>query len=441
MQLSQALDRLSNFSSEHFSSLSEILSPELLAQCLNESGTVTLRKRRLPMETMIWAVVGMALFRDQPMSRIVNQLDILLPGNRPFVAPSAVVQARQKLGYAAVQRVFEQTQSLWLGSLPVSHWAGLTLLGVDGVVWRAPDSPDNALAFARTRNGQSESSYPQIRMVCQMELTSHLLTASAFDSVAESEMTLAARLIEQTPDHTLTLFDKGFYSLGLLHQWQNTGSERHWMVPLKKGTQYREITRYGRKDCLVEISTTPQSRKKWPGLPDAIQVRLVSRTVKGKERQVLTSMTDPMRFPSADIVDLYSHRWEIELGYREMKQYMMKSRLTLRSKKPDMIRQELWGVLLAYNLVRFQMARMAYSMKGIHPNQLSFNQASAEIISCLLKLTLCSPGKIPAVIRDLIEMAPAFVLPHRRERAFPRSVRLRPQKYPVRKEKCQSVLN
>lgn len=277
MQLSQALDRLSNFSSDQFSSLSEILSPELLDQCLNESGTVTLRKRRLPMETMIWAVVGMALFRDQPMSRIVNQLDILLPGDRPFVAPSAVVQARQKLGYVAVQRVFEQTQSLWLGSLPVSHWAGLTLLGVDGVVWRAPDSPDNALAFARTRNGQSESSYPQIRMVCQMELTSHLLTASAFDSVAENEMTLAARLIEQTPDHTLTLFDKGFYSLGLLHQWQNTGSERHWMVPLKKGTQYREITRYGRKDCLVEISTTPQSRKKWPGLPDAIQVRLVCK--------------------------------------------------------------------------------------------------------------------------------------------------------------------
>ncbi|WP_337076017.1 transposase, partial [Aeromonas veronii] len=73
-----------------------------------------------------------------------------------------------------------------------------------------------------------------------------------------------------------------------------------------------------------------------------------------KERQVLTSMVDPMRFPGVDIVELYSHRWEIELGYREMQQH----RLTLRSKKAAGIRQELWGVLLAYNLLRSQMVKM-----------------------------------------------------------------------------------
>ena len=62
-------------------------------------------------------------------------------------------------------------------------------------------------------------------------------------------------------------------------------------------------------------------------------------------------MVDPMRFPVADIADLYAHRWEIELGYREMKQYMLKNELTLRSKKPEMVRQELWGALLACNLM------------------------------------------------------------------------------------------
>lgn len=434
MQLSQALDRLSHFSDAHFSALSDILSPELLEQCLEESGTVTLRKRRLPLEMMVWAVVGMALFRDQPMSRIVNQLDILLPGKKPFVAPSAVVQARQRLGEGAVRRVFEQTQALWIKSLPLSHWCGLTLLGVDGVVWRTPDSEENTTTFARTRHSHGEASYPQVRMVCQMELTSHLLTASAFDSVAVNEMTLAAQLIDQTPDASLTLFDKGFYSLGLLHQWHQAGTERHWLIPLKKGTQYREVKHYGRKDCVVEIATSPQARKKWPSLPESLQARLLSRKVNGKERQVLTSMIDPMRFPSADIVDLYSHRWEIELGYREMKQYMMKNRLTLRSKRPDMVRQELWGVLLAYNLVRFQMARMAYTLQGIHPNQLSFHHASAEIINCLMALSYCSPGKVPSVIQNLTDMAPAFLLPHRRERAFPRSVKQQPRKYPIRKK-------
>ncbi|STL61360.1 transposase insG [Escherichia coli] len=47
---------------------------------------------------------------------------------------------------------------------------------------------------------------------------------------------------------------------------------------------------------------------------------------------LLTSMTDAMRFPGGEMADLYSHRWEIELGYREIKQTMQLSRLTLRSK-------------------------------------------------------------------------------------------------------------
>ncbi len=433
MFLNQALDQIHAFSPERFRSLSEVLSPELLGECLKRSGTVTLRKRRLPLEMMVWSVVGMALFRHLPMSQIVNQLDILLPGKRPFVAPSAVVQARQRLGEAPVREVFEQTQALWHAHTPHPHWCGLTLLGVDGVVWRTPDSPENRQAFARTANQCGEASYPQVRMVCQMELTSHLLTAAAFDSVAENEMTLATRLIDSTPDHSLTLFDKGFYSLGLLHQWHCTGTERHWLLPLRKGTQYRVVRKRGRGDEQVELTPSPQARKKWPGLPETIPARLLSKTVQGKRVQILTSMTDARRYPAADIVDLYRHRWEIELGYREMKQHLMHNRLTLRSKKPDMVRQELWGVLLAYNLLRFQMAQMAYSLNGIEPNQLSFSQAAAFLIKELTLLPAVSPGKIPEVIHRLTAMAQAFVLPARRERSYPRAVRKRPQKYPILK--------
>jgi IS4 transposase len=431
MFLSQSLDQLHSFTPDTFSSLSEVLSPALIDECLEASGTVTLRKRRLSMEMMVWGLVGMALFRHIPMNQIVNQLDILLPGKRPFVAPSAVVQARQRLGEEAVRRVFEQTQRLWHQSTPHPHWCGLTLLGVDGVVWRTPDTEENRQAFARTANQRGESAYPQVRMVCQMELSSHLLTASVLDSVSESEMNLAARLVETTPDYSLTLFDKGFYSLGLLHQWQTTGEERHWLLPLKKNAQYKVLRRIGAGNELVSLATSPQARKKWPTLPECIEARLVTRNVQGKQIRVLTSMTDHQRYPASDIVALYSQRWEIELGYREMKQYLLNNRLTLRSKKPDMVRQELWGVLLAYNLVRYQMAQMAYSLKGVEPSELSFSQASAYIIKELTLLPAVSPGRVPEVVRHLTEMAPAFVLPHRRERQYPRAVKKRPQRYPT----------
>jgi IS4 transposase len=197
------------------------------------------------------------------------------------------------------------------------------------------------------------------------------------------------------------------------------GSERHWLLPLKKGTQYEVVRKLGRQDVLVRLTTSPQARKKWPQLPDTVEARLLTSTINGKERQVLTSMVDPMRFVGADIVELYGHRWEIESGYREMKHSLQQPRLTLRSKKASGIRQELWGVLLAYNLLRSQMVKMAASLKGYTASQLSFH--------------MVSPRNIPGRVAELEKQAGQFVLPTRRERSYPRSVKLRPQKYGVKK--------
>ncbi len=110
MLLSQVLNTVHNFTPEAFSALSELLSPELIDECLADTGIVTIRKRRLPMEMMVWAVTGMALFRSLSMNQIVSHLDILLPGKRPFVAPSAVVQARQRLEADVIRLVFEKTR-------------------------------------------------------------------------------------------------------------------------------------------------------------------------------------------------------------------------------------------------------------------------------------------------------------------------------------------
>jgi IS4 transposase len=439
MPLDYDFHSLAAFTPEHFNALSEVLSPDLIDKCLKESGIVTLRKRRLPLEMMVWSIVGMSMFRHLPMSDIVNQLDIMLPGKRPFVAPSAVVQARQRLGADVVKRIFEQTQQLWHDTTPSPDFCGLKLLGVDGVVWRTPDTKENEEAFGKLHNDKRESAYPQVRMVCQMELTSHLLTASSFDKVATNEMLLAADLIPSTPDNSLTLFDKGFYSLGLLNQWKNTGVERHWLIPLKKGTQFEVVRKLSARDQIIRLKTTPQARKKWNDLPATIEARLVKRLIKGKSYSILTSMIDPLRYPVANIADLYAHRWEIELGFREMKQYMLRNLLTLRSKKPEMIKQELWGVLLSYNLIRFQMAKMAHSLKGVMPYQLSFNRASAYIIHELTMLPFVSPGKIPKVVNSLLDMAEAFVLPERRERSYPRMVKVRPKRYAEKRSKKMPV--
>ena len=112
MRIDQALDFLHASNAAQFESLSDLIPNELITTLLGEEGVATLRRRRMPMERLVWAIIGMAIFRHVPMTQLVNQLDILLPGDRPFVAPSAFLQARQKLGDKSIERLFHETASL-----------------------------------------------------------------------------------------------------------------------------------------------------------------------------------------------------------------------------------------------------------------------------------------------------------------------------------------
>lgn len=193
------------------------------------------------------------------------------------------------------------------------------------------------------------------------------------------------------------------------------------------------VCKLGKQDELIRLKTSPQARKQWEGLPEEMTVRLIRRKVNGVERQVLTSMTDAMRYPAASVAELYKHRWEIELGYRETKQFLLGNRWALRSKLPEMVRQELWGILLSYNLIRYQMIKMAFSLKGDYlPYQLSFSGAVSEILRLLIGLPWASAGAIPGHLKHFYSNAAMLKLPSRREREYVREVREKRSKYPLK---------
>ncbi|WP_272898548.1 transposase [Shigella dysenteriae] len=164
--------------------------------------------------------------------------------------------------------MFTKTAQLWHNATPHPHWCGLTLLAIDGVFWRTPDTPENDAAFPARHMPGTRRSTRRSKWSARW-MTSHLLTAAAFGTMKNSENELAEQLIEQTGDNTLMLMDKGYYSLGLLNAWSLAGEHRHWMIPLRKGAQYEEIRKLGKGDHLVKLKTSPQARKKWPGLGNA----------------------------------------------------------------------------------------------------------------------------------------------------------------------------
>lgn len=125
-------------------------------------------------------------------------------------------------------------------------------------------------------------------------------------------------------------------------------------------------------------------------------------------------MSDPVRYPKADIVVLYDPRWEIKHGFREMKQYLLKNELTRISKKQDLVLQELWSIALAYNLQRFIMAQMAYSLKKLELYQPGFKQTTLYLTGQLSLLPAVVPGRIPKLMNEIMAMSESFVLPGRR---------------------------
>jgi hypothetical protein len=410
--------------------------PVWVEEALEATGTATTRRRRLPADQVLWLVIGMALMRNESLERVVQFLDLALPSARGgTVARSAIAQARQRLGEDPVAYLFAVTAARWATDSAARHrWRGLALYGVDGTTLRVPDSPENWKAFGgQLGNGQrSGSAYPTVRLLGLMALRSHLLSALVFDAYHTGETTLAQDLWNELPDDSLTIADRAFLVAHQLTALERSGQNRHWLTRAKSTTRLRKIQRLGRNDDLVEIVLSDQTRRAHPDIPSEWRVRAIRYRRKGfRPSTLLTSLLDAAQYPAEELVALYHERWELELGYDEIKTHMLAREETIRSRTPVGVRQEIWGIALAYNLVRVEMERAA-AEAGVEPTRISFVNALALIrYTWLISATPpLAPGKIPGRLQDLRHQLKLLVLPPRRpERSYPRAVKIKMSNY------------
>jgi hypothetical protein len=429
VSLQFAIQETTKLNPVSFERFVQLIDPQWIEQALALTGTVSVRRRRLPAERIVWLVVGLALFKNEPIWLIVQQLGLAF-GDGKAPAPSAAVQGRQRLGEEPLAVLFDQLAKSWgQAVVPASAgFRGLRSFAVDGVVWSTPDTPENRLAFGGGRTHSGDGAWPQVRGVCLMDTYSHFVHAARFGEFGTGELRYAQGLEQAVSDHSLTLFDRAYYSAALLLDWQQSGLERHWLMRARSQLSYQVLEELGSGDWLVQLSVSHNARKQRPDLPRHWQARLIEYTLDGKSRRFLTSLTDAKRYPAHEVAGHYNERWEIELGYREIKQSLLKGE-QLRSKQPDLIRQELWGTLLAYNLIRQEMRLMAEEMK-VPPQRLSFLWLAQAIANALRFCPTETPGTIPKRLEELRTQAAHFMLPPRRVRNYPRVVKPRPVKYP-----------
>ena len=398
------------------------------------STQATIRRRRLPSDMVLWLVVGMAFFRNEPIVEVARRMNICAEGlaDEVLLAKSALTQARQRLGSEAPKWLFKKCSEVWgKERYPDDDWHGLQVYAVDGALFRTADTPELREHFGSgNTSSKRQTPYPVLRLVTMMNVRSHIIIDADISPYRRGEIPLAQPFISSLPDNSVTLLDKGFYSADLLLSLSASGVNRHWLIPARKGLVYTVLDEEETNDNLIEMKVSPQARKKTPSLPEKWQVRAVTYEVEGKEKTVFTSLPRE-KYSAEQVATLYHERWEIELGYRDIKSSMQHNAMTLRSKTVDLVYQALWGLLLGYNLVRRE-ASQAAAAHGRAPNEISFKYACQFIASQLRVMSKAlSPGNTPKRRQSLRGDLSVLFIEKRPRPTRPRAVKISKTRYPV----------
>ena len=412
----------------------EHLPAEWIQHCLTLSDHATVRRRRLPGDMVVWMVICMAFFRKEPVTDVVRRLSLSADGEagEKLLARSAITQARQRVGAAPLQWLFHQTAQTWGAEhYPKDDWHGLQLFAVDGAQFRTQDEPELREYYGSANTAtERQSAYPVMRLVALMNLGSHILLDAATAPYRRSEILMAQSMITALPDNSITLFDKLFYSAELLLTLNKQGHNRHWLLPARKNVVAETEESYGAGDRLVKLKISPQARKKNPSLPEYWYARAVTYELNGTEKTVLTSLPAD-RYKAKDVAELYHSRWEIEVGFRNIKSSLLDNALVLRSRKVELLEQEVWGMLLAYNLIRREATRAAEKHKRA-PAEISFKFAFQFIATELIVLgNTSSPGTIPKRLEHLRGSLEVLFITKRPRPSRPRAVKISKTRYPV----------
>jgi hypothetical protein len=306
-----------------------------------------------------------------------------------LASEAAITKARQRLGVEPLRKLYETfVRPIATRAIKSAWYRQWRVVSLDGTTLCTLDTPENDERFGRPPASRGRSAWPQLRLVALLENGTRVLFAAALDAYRVAETTLVRRIVGRLEDGMLCLADRGIYSYSLWTAAATTGAELLWRV--QKGVGLPEVQRLADGSYLSEIRPQGRSRKR-----DSIVVRVVSYTITLKGRseryRLITTILDPLRAPALELAHLYAARWTIETAFRELKVRQRDRSLVLRSQLPDLVEQDVYGLLLAHFGIR-QIMCQAARQDGIEPAELSFAHALHVIIRRLPEMVAFSPS-------------------------------------------------
>ena len=348
---------------------------------LAATGKESVRWRDLPAHVAVYYVIALALYMHSSYREVLRCLLegiqwLLDPSERIKVAGnSGISQARTRLGWEPLRQLHDElVKPIAVAAAKGAWYRQWRLVSLDGSTLDVADEKGNDEAFGRPGASRGESAYPQIRFVSLVENGTHVLFGSRMADYATSEIALAKDVLPSLGKGMLCLADRNFFGFAMWKQAAATGADLLWRV--KKNLLLPREKRLPDGSYLSRIYASGSDRRRGTG---GVIVRVIEYRLEGIEGaeplyRLVTTILDHEQAPADELAALYHGRWEIETAFDELKTHLRGARIILRSKTPDLVRQEFYGLLMAHFAVRGLMHEAALSAAE-DPDRLSFLHA------------------------------------------------------------------
>lgn len=361
----------------------------IVDEVLAETGRREKRSRLLPAHVVVYFVMALALFRDgygEVLRALVHGLRFARTWSQAWQVPTsgAMSQARTRLGEAPLRELFARVATPLAGAGTPGAWLGpWRLMAIDGVMLDIPETDANLAVYPKATGG-TRRPYPQVKIVGLGECGTHAMVDAAVGSIRHGERELADPLARSLEANMLVMADRGFFSYELWRTYLLTGAQLLWRLskttglpvlrPLPDGSYLSEIKRphLGAGKTRIAIDNIDD-----PYLATHIPVRVIEYQIDTADTlthlevfRLITTILDPDQADAHTLAGAYAQRWEFESSLREIECQLLEPGSTLRSKTPEMVRQEIYGLFLTHYAIRSFMHEAADSTE-LDPDRLS----------------------------------------------------------------------
>lgn len=349
-------------------------------EALVVTGKASQRQRDLPAHVVVYYVLALSLYM-QSSSREV--LRCLLEGLQwlrlgapvSIAGKSGISQARSRLGSLVMQHLHDTLVGPVAGAGSKGAWyRHWRLVSLDGSTLDVADEPDNEAAFGRPGASHGETAFPQIRFVSLVENGTHILFGSQMSGCTTSEHVLSKSVLAALKPGMLCLADRNFFGHEMWTMAKATGADLVWRV--KKNARLSSDQPLPDGSYISHLYPSEKDRRH---KSRGVAVRVVNYSLEGVAGaediyRLVTTILDTEAAPAKELAALYHERWEIETALDELKTHLRGSRIVLRSRTPDLVRQEFYGLMMLHYAVRGVMHEAAIKA-DIDPDRLSFLHA------------------------------------------------------------------